>query len=123
MSHPSANDIVAALSALAATQNLRARAFDDCRKSLATSAEEGSGYLDGWAVDEIEPHFRSCSLVFDNLLGYPYLDTRFDLCVRDNSGVCYRDLWPIGHYRLITRPDGTEVDDYLVIDRPKQADE
>ncbi len=120
MNHASAAEMVTALASLAATQNLRGRAFEGCSKWLNDAAGGGLG---GWAVGEIVPHFKSCSLVFDHgLLAYPFVETRLELCVREASGIFLRDLRPIGYYRLITLLDGTPDDDYFVIVVPKPTD-
>lgn len=119
MTYASADELVAALAALASAQNLRGRAFEGCGRWLRDGAENGLG---GWSADEIEPRFASCSLVFAHgLLGRPFVDTRLDLCVRDPSGVCAGGSRPVGYYRLITRLDGTDEDDYFVIDVHKPA--
>jgi hypothetical protein len=111
-----AEQLVAAVAALAATHDLRRRAFDGCRGWMRQSA----GDVRGWSPDEIELHFHACSLVFEHgLLSYPFLDTRLGLYVRDDSGVYLDDLRPVGHYRLITRLDGSADDDYFVIDTAK----
>ena len=120
MSHISADKLVTAAADLASTQNLRDQAFEGCGMWLRDGAESGSDGLNGWAIEEIEPHFASCSLVFDHgLLDYPFVDTRLTLHVRDASGSYHRDLRTIGYYRLITLLDGTADDDYFVIDVPK----
>lgn len=112
--------MVAELAALAASQNLRSRAFDGCLKWLRDEASASPDGLSGWVGGEIEPHFRSCSLVFDHgSLSHPFLDTRLDLCIRDASGASPGGLRLVGHYRLITRLDGVAEDDYFVIDVPK----
>ena len=120
MNHVSASDLVAAASALAAVQNLRGRAFEGYEVCVRACAEEGpDGLISGWAIEEVEPHFVSCSLVFEHGLRiYPFVDTRLELCARDKSGFYFRDLRPIGYYRPITLLDGTDDDDF-VIDVPK----
>jgi hypothetical protein len=117
MAHASVDELIPALAALASTQNLRGRAYEGCGEWL----RDGSGDdLGGWSAEEIEPHFRSCSLVFDHgFLDYPFVSTLLELCIPDTSGVCFRNLRVIGSYRLITRLDGTVDDDYFVIDVPK----
>ncbi len=61
------------------------------------------------------------SLVFQGSLPYPYVDTRIGLFLRNEDGVYYRGLEPVGHYRLITAANGEAVDDYLIINEPYQA--
>ena len=114
------DELVAALTSLASMQNLRERAFEGCGEWLRNTQRDGQHCIDGWAVVEIEPHFASCSLVFAHeRLDYPFVDTKLQLCVRDQSG-SHRQ--PIGYYRLITRLDGSVDDDYFVIDHPKPTD-
>lgn len=115
--------MVAALLALAASQDLRARAEAGCRESIRSTLADGDD-LRGWSVEEIEMHFHNSSLTFDHgILDYPYIDTRLGLYVRDLSGVYFLGLRPIGSYRLITLLDGTDDDDYFVLDTDKNADE
>jgi hypothetical protein len=122
MSHPTGEEVVAALTALAAAQDLRRRAFDACRKWIRDGAAEGPDGLRGWSAEEIEPHFRSCALYFESgILEYPFVATRLDLCVRDDSGTYFRGLRPVGFYRLITRLDGSDEDDYFVLDTDELA--
>jgi hypothetical protein len=121
MNQPTANELVAGLAALAAAQNLRARAFEGCAEWLREG--DGPDARGGWAVEEIEPRFARCCLVFDHgILNYPFVETRLELGVRDERGVYLRDFRPIGHYRLITRLDGTADDDYFVIEVDKPGD-
>ena len=116
-------ETVAALLALAASQDLRARAEAGCRESIRSTLADGDD-LRGWSVEEIEMHFQRSSLTFDHgILNYPYIDTRLGLYVRDLSGVHFLGLRPIGSYRLITLLDGTDDDDYFVLDTDKNADE
>jgi hypothetical protein len=122
MSHPTGEEVVAALTALAAAQNLRRRAFDNCRVWIRDGAAEGPDGLRGWSAEEIEPHFGSCALFFENgILEYPFVATRLDLFVRGGSSVFFGGLQPVGHYRLITRLDGSDEDDYFVLDTDKPA--
>lgn len=122
MNQGAAEELVAALAALASQQNLRSQAVEGCDKWLRAGAEEGADGLGGWAAEEIVPRFASCSLVFEHgILDYPFIETRLELYVQDDSGVCFRDLRPIGYYRLITLLDGTADDDYFVIETSKSA--
>ena len=111
------DELVAALTSLASTQKLRERAIEGFEEWLRSSQHDGEHCIDGWSIKEIEPYFVSCSLVFAHeRLDYPFVDTKLQLCVRDQSG-SHRQ--PIGNYRLITLLDGTADDDYFVIDFPK----
>ena len=123
MDQVAGREMVAALLALAASQDLRARAEAGCRESIRSTLADGDD-LRGWSVEEIEMHFHNSSLTFDHgILDYPYIDTRLGLYVRDLSGVYFLGLRPIGSYRLITLLDGTDDDDYFVLDTDKNADE
>ena len=109
------DELVATLNSLASTQNLSERAMEGCKESIRNCQSEGQSCINGWTLAEIEPHFASCSLVFAHgLLNHPFVDTKLQLGVRDQSG-SYR---LIGHYRLITLLDGSDDDDYFVIDSP-----
>ena len=113
--------IVSALLTLAESQKLRHRAEETCREWLRSASEEGD--LGGWSLEEIELHFERCALVFDHgILSYPFVETRLGLYVADSTGVCFRGLRPVGHYRLITLLDGTDDDDYFVLDTVKNAE-
>ncbi|MEQ1934907.1 MAG: hypothetical protein ABL962_13690 [Fimbriimonadaceae bacterium] len=112
---------VAALLALAESQDLRHRAEEACRVWLRSAAAEDG--LRGWTLGDIEPRFDRCMLVFDHsVLDYPFFEMRFGLYVSDPGGNRFRDLRPVGHYRLITRLDGTPDDDYFVLDIDKHAE-
>ena len=121
MSHTEADELVLALNVLASGQNLRDRAIKGFEASFRNAPDDSPNQIDGWAVDDIEPHFASCSLVFaDQHRHYPFLDTRLQLCVRDRNGP---SSYPMGYYRLLTRLDGAFVDDFLVFDFPKPTGE
>ncbi len=67
-----------------------------------------------WQLSDIQLRFDKQSLVFKNdILDYPYVDTQIGLYVADDSKAWFRDLIPIGTYRLITALDGEVVNDYL----------
>jgi len=120
MAHVSADELASALAALASAHNLRSRAFEGYGVWLRGDAAHDLG---GWSAEEIEPHFASCSLVIDHeFRTYTFVDTRLTLYVPDSSGVRFRNLRPIGYYRLITRLDGSDDDDYFVIDVPKATE-
>jgi hypothetical protein len=96
-------DVVAQLTAHAVGQDLAARAMEGCRRWLATTPEEWP-----YALSDIRMEFASQALYFRNvLLPYPYIETRLRLFVDEDE---------VGHYRLITLPDGREEDDYLVFE-------
>jgi hypothetical protein len=107
--------VVAAMLSLATTHNLRQRAEESCRTCLRIAAEEGD--LGDRSPEDIELVFERCALVFDHgVLSYPFIETRIGLYVPDPTGVYFRGLRPVGHYRLITLLDGTDDDDYFVLD-------
>jgi hypothetical protein len=113
---------VRALRLASQRHDLMRRATESCRAFLLDSATEGRLPPDkgGWNIDAIEMRFKSQSLVFAHgLLSYPFMETMFDLYVRDQSGM-YPEGREIGSYRLITLLDGRAEDDYLVIDAPEQ---
>ena len=115
------SNAVAALLGLADAHDLRQRANASCRRWLRASAAEGD--LGVLSSADIQVVFERCSLVFDHgILGYPVLETRLGLYVVDPSGLYFRGLRPVGHYRLITLLDGTADDDYFVLENLKQAE-
>ena len=114
-------DAVAAMLALADTHDLRRQAEASCRQCLRSSAEEGE--LGGLSLADVQVLFERCALVFDHgVLSYPFVETRLGLYVPDPTGVYFRGLRPIGHYRLITLLDGTAVDDYFVLDEQRHTE-
>jgi hypothetical protein len=120
MSQVSGEATIAAMLALAEAHDLRRRAEENCRKWLRTAAEEGD--LGSRTVEEIRLVFERCALVFDHgVLSYPFVETRLGLYLDDPGGVRFRGLRPIGHYRLITLLDGTDDDDYFVLDHIDRA--
>jgi hypothetical protein len=107
------SELVSAAATWAAQYNLRARAFDGCSKWLL----DGDNGLDGWTAEDIQPEFASCSLIFEHqLLGYPFMETRLNLFVGADH-----TKQSIGHYPVVTRLDGTDDDDYFVIDVHKPS--
>ncbi|WP_145241100.1 hypothetical protein [Urbifossiella limnaea] len=69
------------------------------------------------AEEHVQAVFERSALVFDHgELSHPFVETRLGLYVPDPAGGWFRGLRPVGHYRLITRLDGTDEDDYLVLD-------
>lgn len=72
-------------------------------------------------VNDVQIVFERTALVFEHgILNYPFVETQFGLYV-PGSSVWFQGLRPIGHYRFITRVDGTVDDDYLVLDKPGYA--
>jgi hypothetical protein len=109
---------VAAMRAVAEAHDLRRRAEESCRVWLRSAFEAGD--LGGLSPEGVEIVFERCALVFDHgILSYSFVETRLGLYVRDTAGADFRGLRPIGHYRLITRLDGTADDDYFVLDEPR----
>jgi hypothetical protein len=112
---------VAAMLALAGRYDLRQRSEESCRESLQSVAEDGE--LGSLRPADIQVVFERCALVFDHaIVGHPFIETRYGLYVPDSAGVYSRGLRPIGHYRLITRLEGTDEDDYLVLEEPEQTE-
>lgn len=114
-------DAVAAIRALADRYDLRQRAALSCHECLRSAAADGD--LGGLALEDVQAVYERSALVFDHdILGRPFLETRFGLYVADPAAGRFRGLRPVGHYRLITRLDGTDEDDYLVLDPQPHAD-
>ena len=62
----------------------------------------------GWSVKQLEADLESINLCFRPAeVDYPFVDTRLAIT---RGGVV------VGHYRLITRLDGSNADDYFVLD-------
>ncbi|MEM1096390.1 MAG: hypothetical protein AAGJ10_17465 [Bacteroidota bacterium] len=98
------NDLLTRLDAHITTHRLVERAEEGFRAWLADPADVLPG---GWATDELHAQFDSIHLCIRPAhVDYPYFDTRLRI-LRGNEQV--------GHYRLITKLDGTAVDDYLVL--------
>ncbi len=97
-------EAVATLIAHAGEQRLVERA----QAGFQAWAKEGTGNLPrGWTHDELRAQLDSINLCFQpGLVGYPYIDTKLDILREDVS---------VGHYRLITKLDGSAVDDYFVL--------
>lgn len=77
----------------------------------------GADVLRGRRPNDIQLHFDNQSLVFKHgVLSYPYIDVQIGLYVADPKGIYFRDLEPIGTYRLIVMLDGEIDDNYLVLD-------
>jgi hypothetical protein len=111
---------VAAMRALADRHDLQGRAETSCRECLRTASADGD--LDGLAAEKIRVVYERSALVFDHgVLGHPFVETRLGLYV-DASEEWHRGLRPVGHYRLITLLDGTDEDDYLIMDKPMPAE-
>ena len=68
---------------------------------------EGGALPKGWSYHELHAQLDSIHLcVHPAHVAYPYMDTKLRI-LRGNEQV--------GHYRLITKLDGTAVDDYFVL--------
>lgn len=114
-------DAVAAMLALVDRHDLRRRAEASCRECLHSAATDGD--LLGLTSADVQAVFERCALVFAHgVLDHPFVETRFGLYVADPEAGWFRGLRPVGHYRLITRLDGTDEDDYLVLNPPRQAE-
>jgi hypothetical protein len=112
-------DVVAAMLALARDQDLPRRAEETCWVWLRSAFEEGS--LAGLSPADVRVEFERSALIFDHgLLNYPFVETGLGLDVTDSTGAYFRDMRPIGQYRLITLLDGTVDDDYFVLDGVKR---
>lgn len=117
MNYITGEELIDTLQNLVAAQDLRRRAEEGCRQWLISWAAEEGG-LGGLSIDEIEVHFKKCSLTFEHgVLSYPFIDTQFGLFVRVPDQCYFRDLRPVGHYHFITLLDGTADDDYLIFDK------
>jgi hypothetical protein len=121
------DDIIRALEAWSQEHNLTDRAIESCKVAMQDCAREdaelfpdrntGPELLAGYKLDEFQIHIDSQALIFKNdFLPYPYVDMRIGLYVPDPDGAHFRNLKPVGHYRLIVTLDGEINDDYLVID-------
>lgn len=105
---------VAAMRVLADGQDLRRLAEVRCLACLRNAAAEGD--TNGLVPEDVRTVFERCALVFAHgQLNYAFVETRLGLRV-DEPARTLDGLKPIGHYRLITRLDGTIEDDYLVLD-------
>lgn len=114
-------DAVTAMLSLADRHDLRRRAEASCRDWLNSAAADGD--LDGVDPADIQTVFERAALVFDHgVLGYPFVETRFGLYVPDPAAGWFRGLRPVGHYRLITRIDGTVEDDYFVLNKQRHIE-
>jgi len=103
----------------AEAHGLRRRAEETCREWLRSTFEEGD--LPGLSPEDVRIEFERCALVFDHgILSYPFVETKLGMYVTDPTGVFFRGLRPIGHYRLITLLDGTDDDDYFLLDDTRQ---
>lgn len=110
---------------LAESQRLVERALESCSESLRNCAEDdreaGVESLSGFQQSEIQMKFDRHALVFaHSILSYPFVETRIGLYVSAKSQDWFRDLIPIGIYRLITTLDGEAHDDYLEFTETKE---
>jgi len=128
------DDIIRNLEEWAQEQNLIEKAIESCKVSIRNCATEetelfptmntGTDVLRGRRINDIQLHFDKQSLVFKHgVSSYPFIDTQIGLYVADPTGVYFRDLEPIGTYRLIAAVDGEMDGDYLVLDDELRAQE
>jgi len=121
------DDIIRNLEEWSGEQNLIEHAIESCKISLQTCADEeaelfptmntGTDVLRGHKLGDIQLHFTKQSLVFRHgILSYPYIETVIGLYVAKPNSSYFRDLEPIGTYRLIVKVDGEVDDDCLVLD-------
>ena len=84
---------------------------------LFPTQNTGADVLRGRKLSDIKLHFDKQSLMFKHdILSYPYIDMQIGLYVDDPKGFYFRDLEPVGTYRLITTLDDKVDDDYLMLD-------
>jgi hypothetical protein len=100
------------------------RAIKLCHESIEACKKEDVKVretpLNGFELAEIIPRFDKQSLVFSHdVLDYPYIETQIGLYIKDSLLGQFRNLIPIGTYRLITTLDGMVDDDYLEITETK----
>lgn len=94
-------------------------AIASARVSLHNYAQEetAAGLKPALDYEQLLLEFDKQSLVFKSgILSYVYIDTQIGLYLRDEAGVHFRGLKPVGYYRLITLPNGRVENDYLVFD-------
>lgn len=105
-------DIIQTLEQWSGEQKLIEKAIDGCKVFMQNAALDdaehfpegntGVDILRGRKLSDIQLHFEHQALVFKNAnLSYPYFDIQIGLYVTDPTGLYYRDLEPIGTYRLI----------------------
>jgi hypothetical protein len=100
-------------------RSLIEEAYQCCRTSLENNERDDKevGHTARWKLSDIQLHFDRQSLVFQHsVFSYPFVDTQIGLYVVAESKGWFRDLQPIGRYRLITSLDGQVEDDYLIFD-------
>ena len=110
------NTLIEELQEWSQSSGLIEKAIEGASIFLVNSMQEDKelGLIGRWKLNDIQLYFDKQSLVFKHdVLDYPYIDTQIGLYVADDSKVWFRDLIPIGTYRLITALDGEVVDDYL----------
>ncbi len=95
------------------------KAIEGGKVSLENSIEEDKrlGLIGRRHLSDIQLRFDKQSLVFkSDTIDYPYVDTQIGLYVAADRKGWFRDLIPVGTYRLITALDGEVMDDYLELD-------
>lgn len=124
--------IIKSLDEWSREHELLEQAIESCKISLRNCAIEeaesfpthntGIDILRGRKLSDIELIFDKQSLVFrNNMFNHPCIDTQIGLYVADSKSIYFRDLKPIGTYRLITRLDLEVDEDYLVLDDELKA--
>ncbi len=113
------NTLIEELQEWSKSSGLIEKAIAGGKVFLENSMEEDEklGLTGRWQLSDIQLIFDKQSLVFkSDTLDYPYVDTQIGLYIPDDRKVWFRDLMPIGTYRLITALDGEVMDDYLQMD-------
>ncbi|GAB5519366.1 MAG: hypothetical protein RhofKO_16170 [Rhodothermales bacterium] len=102
------NDVLDRLESHIATHRLVERAVAGFNAWVAEARAENTATLpDGWTYDELHVDLDSIHLCFRPAhVDYLYIDTKLRILRGDEQ---------VGHYRLITKLDGTAADDYFVL--------
>lgn len=116
------DEVVETMLAFMKTHDLHQQAEELCRVWIRSSDLEDELIEHGLMPEDIQLVFERCALVFDHgILKHPFVETLIGLYVHVSTVGHFRGQRPIGHYRLITGLDGTEEDDYFVLDKPRQS--
>jgi hypothetical protein len=128
------DDIIQNLEKWSQEQDLIKEAFDSCWTNLHNCATEeaemfptmntGIDIIRGWKLSEVKLELDHQSLIFKHgILSYPFVLTQIGLYIEKPKSCYFRDLKPIGTYRLIVRIDGEVDDDYLIIDEELRSND
>ncbi len=100
--------VLATLTKHADDHRLVQRAREGFRAWVDEAVTEGAADLPtGWNYGQLTAQLASLSLCFrPESVDYPFVDTRLNI---QRYGI------NVGHYRLITGMDGSEIDDYFVM--------